>query len=254
MFLVRKMGENMAFKSILAAFAALILLGGCGSDSPDVAENELAAHSWATLDDDGVVTQVGFSVDRKLVGSINNSASIPLSLSAEVREQTLFDHIEIDFMKDGHVPGPFMVPHFDFHFYTTSNSELSAVDCVDEPLPEASRIPEPYIIPSTAIDPTGTCVPAMGVHAIDPTSPELAPDVATAFADHFIFGYHNGEMVFIEPMIAQSVLLAGTEISGNVPRPEVFGRTTLYPATWSLTLSEDGTEYEVTYTDFSEIK
>jgi hypothetical protein len=121
-------------------------------------------------------------------------------------------------------------------------------------MPEDSRIPTPYIIPDTAIDPTGTCVPAMGVHAINPTSPELAPDSTTPFTEHFILGYHNGEMTFIEPMIAQSVLAAGTELSGNVPRPDTFGKTTLYPATWSLALSADGTEYEVSFSDFSEIQ
>jgi hypothetical protein len=250
----------MLYKSTLLTLASLLILSGCASDSTDRIIGEstevggLAAHSWAVMDDAGIVTQVGFSVDRETAESMAIGVAIPLSLPAEVVEQTLFDHIQIDFMNEGHTPGPFLVPHFDFHFYTVGNEEILAVDCVDEPMPEDSRIPTPYIIPDTAIDPTGTCVPAMGVHAINPTSPELAPDSTTPFTEHFILGYHNGEMTFIEPMIAQSVLAAGTELSGNVPRPDTFGKTTLYPATWSLALSADGTEYEVSFSDFSEIQ
>jgi hypothetical protein len=250
----------MMYKSTLLTLASLLILSGCASDSTDRVIGEstevggLAAHSWAVMDDAGIVTQVGFSVDRETAESMAIGVAIPLSLPAEVVEQTLFDHIQIDFMNEGHTPGPFLVPHFDFHFYTVGNDEILAVDCVDEPMPEDSRIPTPYIIPDTAIDPTGTCVPAMGVHAINPTSPELAPDSTTPFTEHFILGYHNGEMTFIEPMIAQSVLAAGTELSGNVPRPDTFGKTTLYPATWSLALSADGTEYEVSFSDFSEIQ
>jgi hypothetical protein len=250
----------MMYKSTLLTLASLLVFSGCAGDSTDRVIGEstevggLAAHSWALMDDAGTVTQVGFSVDREKAESMTIGVAIPLSLPAEVVEQTLFDHIQIDFMNEGHTPGPFLVPHFDFHFYTVTSDEILAVDCVDEPMPDESRMPAPYIIPDTAIDPTGTCVPAMGVHAINPTSPELAPESTTAFTEHFILGYHNGEMTFIEPMIAQSVLAAGTELSGDVPRPATYGKTTLYPATWSLALSADGTEYEVSFSDFSEIQ
>ena len=245
-------------------------MSGCGDDSADSAEGptgELDAHSWALTDDDGVVTHVGFSINREAAESLTEvdggvgpaegydpGARFQLSLPAEVLEQTLFDHIGIDFMYAGHEPGPFLVPHFDFHFYTVSDDEILAIDCVDEPMPDAARMPAPYIIPSTEMDPEGTCVPAMGVHAIDPTAPTLAPDSTTPFSEHFVLGYHNAELIFIEPMIAQSTLAAGTELSGSVPRPDTFGRTTLYPATWSLALSADGTEYEVVFSDFSEIQ
>ena len=248
-------------KKFITLIATLAMVSACASDNDNgrtVGETlevgGLSASSWAMMDDNGVVTEVGFSIDREVAQTLDVQVVIPLALPEAVKEQTLFDHIQIDFMNEGHGPGPFLVPHFDFHFYTVTAETLTGIDCEDEPMPEAERMPEPYIIPDTALDPEGTCVPVMGVHAINPTSPELAPESTTPFTEHFILGYHNGEMTFIEPMIAQSFLAEGNEVTADVPRPAVFGQATRYPGTWSLKVSEDGTEYEVVFSNFTDIE
>jgi len=245
-------------KNIFITFITIGMLSACAGEDRTIGESQevggLAAHSWALLDDAGVVTQVGFSMDRTAAASLAVGVAIPLALPTEAVDQTLFDHIEINFMNEGHAPGPFLVPHFDFHFYSVTTETLLGIDCDGEPMPEASHLPTPYIIPDTAIDPTGTCVPVMGVHAINPTSPELAPESTTPFTEHFILGYHNGSMTFIEPMIAQSFLAEGNEVTGAVPTPDTYGTATRYPTTWSLNLSEDGTEYEVSFSNFTDIQ
>ena len=78
-----------------------------------------------------------------------------LAYPAEVREQTLFDHLELHWNPVGHEPeGIYSLPHFDLHFFDVPPSEVLAVDCVDLIQPAAERIPAPYIV-------TPGCVPVV---------------------------------------------------------------------------------------------
>lgn len=67
----------------------------------------------------------------------------------------------------GHPPKPFETPHFDFHFYTISDSARRAIDCTDKLKPAA--LPAGYTMEDMTIPGigllVGTCVPRMGMHA-----------------------------------------------------------------------------------------
>jgi hypothetical protein len=54
-----------------------------------------------------------------------------------VQRQAGLTQLTVDWEADGHPPGAFMTPHFDFHFYGISPAEVAAIDCKDETKPPA---------------------------------------------------------------------------------------------------------------------
>src|SRR6185437_1254206 len=76
---------------------------------------------------------------------------------------------------DGHPPGAFLTPHFDFHFTTVPAAEVAAMDCKDVSKPTA--LPAAYSLRDEPLPPDmakmtgvpsliGLCVPLMGMHAV----------------------------------------------------------------------------------------
>lgn len=142
-----------------------------------------------------------------------------------------YNHIMLDWMPQGHMPEPiYGKAHFDFHFYMISSEERQKITCsgADEPVclkpPETALVP-PFYVPA----PEG--VPQMGWHWVDPRSPEYNGQPFTAT---FIYGFYNGEMNFIEPMITQEFIEATTWFSRKVPVPEKVLISGYYPTAYSL--------------------
>ena len=115
---------------------------------------------------------------------------------------TPYEHVFLGWNPGGHEPpGVYDVPHFDFHFYTTSNESRVAIDRSVDPAfdekaarhPSGARAPEGYV-------PIPGGVPLMGTHWVDPTTPELN---GQPFTTTFIFGSWDGELTFTEPMITR---------------------------------------------------
>jgi hypothetical protein len=138
-----------------------------------------------------------------------------LPLPKAVAAATGFDHVGVNWEPHGHPPALFMVPHFDFHFYTMDSAAVMAIDCDDVTKP--STVPAGYVLPDVEIPGMGTlvglCVPTMGMHAMLET--EVA-DTAP-FGASMIVGYDRQEPVFVEPMIAQTKLLDKQSFALDVP-------------------------------------
>ncbi|HTO73461.1 MAG TPA: hypothetical protein VMJ30_06565, partial [Gemmatimonadales bacterium] len=99
---------------------------------------------WARMKGDQVVSwgaTVPFKVvadapaDGEMVWPPATAAVIPLP--AEVQKATGFDHFEMSWEHHGHPPGPYLTPHFDFHFYTIPTDQVRAIDCTDATKPTA---------------------------------------------------------------------------------------------------------------------
>jgi hypothetical protein len=138
-----------------------------------------------------------------------------------------FDHIGLNWNPQGHPPpGVYDVPHFDFHFYRISIPEQHAIAGGPETNPPASnRIPLGYVT-------TGETDPEMGVHYIDPSSPEFQP--GGTFTRTMIYGFFDGEMIFLEPMATTAFLLTHPNVSLGIPQPSVYPETGRYPLTYSV--------------------
>ena len=135
----------------------------------------------------------------------------------------------------GHPPGPYMVPHFDFHFYTISPEALAAVDCVDRSKPSA--LPAGYSLPDVALPPPmaavvrqdtliGLCVPKMGMHALLTSEMESAGP----FRGSIVLGYDRGQPIFFEPMLTRDMLLE--KRSFELPMAGVAGQPRNFQANY----------------------
>lgn len=105
----------------------------------------------------------------------------------------------------GHPPGPYLVPHFDFHFYTITPAETDAIDCSD--LTKPATPPSGYALPDVEIPDigmlAGLCVPMMGMHALLQT--ELESE--NTFTGTMVIGYYEEQPIFFEPMITKELLM-----------------------------------------------
>jgi hypothetical protein len=139
-----------------------------------------------------------------------------IRLSQAAKAATGFDNITIYWEPHGHPPGPYLVPHFDFHFNTISQADLSAIDCADSTKP--AELPASYALPDVDIPGMGTliglCVPTMGMHAV----PESELHATTSFDKTMIVGYYAGRPIFVEPMITRGALEARQSFSLTIPR------------------------------------
>jgi hypothetical protein len=59
----------------------------------------------------------------------------------------------------------------------------------------------------------GLCVPAMGMHALV----EAEANVEDFFSATMVVGYYKQEVIFIEPMVAYSTMMAGDNFSLQIP-------------------------------------
>jgi hypothetical protein len=217
-----------------------LLVVGCAGDAPEDAADSAPAPVMAVVDGscgdvygaevctwaettDGSVTSFGATVP---MGSIEGApdememawpplvaALVPLP--DPVREQMGVHSLKVYWEAHGHPPGPYLVPHFDFHFYTIDAATTDAIDCSDESKPEA--LPAGYALPDVDIPELGNliglCVPEMGMHAL--LEEELQSE--ETFSGTMVIGYYEGDPIFFEPMITRSLLMEGQTFSLDMP-------------------------------------
>ena len=175
------------------------------------------------------------------IGSVQNApadapmvwppvAAAVIPLPEAVSSATGFKVMTLYWEPHGHPPDPYFVPHFDFHFYTISADELSAIDCADSTKPV--RPPVAYELPDVSVPQLGTllglCVPKMGMHAV--RGAEL--HAATTFQKTMIVGYYRGRPIFVEPMITRATLLERRSFSLDIPEVPDRPTSERYPTTF----------------------
>jgi hypothetical protein len=192
------------------------------------------ASSFVKLDDYQTITSLGIVFAGKCLEGLppdrvheyEYGIDLPANISAPP-----FDHFTMNWNPHGHEPSEiYGVPHFDFHFYYITKHEQHMIPCdgtdnatcLKQPIPE--YVP-PYYVPG----PGG--VPMMGWHWVDPRSPEFN---GQPFTTTYIYGFYNGEMIFLEPMLALSFLQTKPQFTKEVPLPTNAAKQGHYPASYSL--------------------
>lgn len=166
---------------------------------------------------------------------------------------TPFQHATLDWNPAGHEPpGIYDRPHFDVHFYTISNEERLAINPGDSDfMAKAARAPAPEYVPAGFIDPGVGPVPAMGVHWIDPTSPEFDPDNGKGFTRTFIYGSWDGRLIFAEPMVTTEYLATRPDDRLPVALAERYDPPGYYPASYIIRWDEKSREYRIALGDLA---
>ena len=160
---------------------------------------------------------------------------------------TPYEHVLLGWNPGGHEPpGVYDVPHFDFHFYTTSNDARLAMTH-DDPAFDAkvSNHPAGAYAPQGYVAIPGG-VPLMGAHWVDPTTPELN---GQPFTTTFLFGSWDGDLVFTEPMITRAYLETKPDFRASIPIP-ADDEAGYRPSAYRVYFDETTREYRVALTDF----
>ncbi|WP_051041128.1 DUF5602 domain-containing protein [Fibrisoma limi] len=195
--------------------------------------------SFVRLDEKGNPTQVGVAISEATLSSLSTEMSHWILYPPREADKTLIKHIAFGWMPHGHEPdGVYNVPHFDCHFYFTSNEERDGIKPND---PRFVKNPDPAYLPKGLVRDAG--VPQMGVHWVDPTSGEFQGKL---FTTTFIYGALDGQVTFLEPMFTLDFLKKVQDEQIPVKQPEKVAQPGYYPTTYRYVYNAAEKQYEVT--------
>lgn len=116
----------------------------------------------------------------------------------------------------GHPPGPYLTPHFDFHFYTVPQEQRLAMDCAD--LSKPAELAAGYTLPDVTLPP-----PMADMIGLKP--------------------------IFIEPMISREMLLERRAFDLTIPAiPGLSGKR---PRTFRAEFDTAQKAYRFVFSDFT---
>lgn len=157
--------------------------------------------------------------------------------------KTGFDHVVLDWNPAGHPPdGVYSVPHFDMHFYLISGAEREAVTFHGAGRELALAAPDPLLVPEGYVIPPDTAVERMGLHGIDPEGNEFH---GGPFSHNFIYGYFQGKMTFVEPMVSLAFLQSLPNVTSPVKKPQKYSYPGWYPGTYQIGFNAGTGEYTI---------
>ncbi len=218
-------------------------------EGPPTAMGQGSARSFVTLDVDGKPTTIGIRLSEAALAGLPAEEPADahgweyiLQLPAESANMG-YNHIGLDWNPHGHIPpGVYDKPHFDFHFYLIDSDARSKITAVGDDLARAHKAPPGEFMPSGYILPPGTEVPNMGAHAIDPKSDEFTKKW---FTKTFIYGFYDGEMIFVEPMITREYLQTKPHDLVPIAVPTRYSRHGYYPTRYGVNYDAVHNEYVV---------
>lgn len=205
---------------------------------PEVQVHGGKAHSWIQLNKQGNPEKMGVALTDAALNSVpagtgteghghaaGNHWVMKLPAKAGL---TPFNHVSMHWNPNGHEPeNIYTLPHFDFHFYTTTPEEVLEIGTYEadsvrfKNMPSAEYYPANYINPGAA-----TAVPQMGGHFIDVTYGEFQ---GKKFSEAFLFGSFDGKVTFYEPMITLEFLKNNSNYVRDIPQPAKVQKSGWYP-------------------------
>ncbi|MBR9788355.1 MAG: hypothetical protein GYB40_10505 [Vibrionaceae bacterium] len=249
--------SNSKWLISLSTIAASILLAGCATnkeaiksgtyEGPKTPIGQGEAHSFVTIGSNGTPTKIGIKLSESALSGLPMSATeheyeYNLELPPEF-SSTGYRHIVIGWNPHGHIPvGVYDTPHFDFHFYVIDSSDRKKITAVGDDLARAHKAPPEQYMPIGYILPPGTEVPNMGAHAINPQGDEFTKQ---SFTKTFIYGFYDGQMIFVEPMITKAYLETKPEMHSTIAVPNKYFSPGYYPTSYGVVYNKENREYEI---------
>lgn len=207
------------------------------------------AYTFVTLDAGGRPVALGIRMSEAALSDLPaepprdaDGWEYVLSLPKEA-EISGYSHVVVDWNPIGHIPpGVYDIPHFDFHFYLISPEQREKITAKGEDLARVHKAPAPEFMPEGYVLPEGTEVPRMGAHAVDPAGPEFNK---LPFTKTFIYGFYDGSMVFLEPMVTKAFLETKPNATDPVKLPKAYSRHAYYPTRYSVKYDGAQREYVI---------
>lgn len=178
-----------------------------------------------------------------------------LDLPEPARQSSGLTQLTMYWEAMGHPPGPYLTPHFDFHFYySTPATDVAALDCADSAKPSA--LPAGYSLPDQPLPPElakmagvstliGLCVPHMGMHSL--LTSEL--ESKETFRGSMVIGYYHAKPVFVEPMVTRAMLME--KRSFDLPIPDIPGLSGAHPTKFHAEYDKQREAYRFVFSGFS---
>lgn len=186
-------------------------------------------------------------------GALSNLPHEDTELTLSLPKQAAFtalDHIGFNWLPYGHMPNPiYGTPHFDIHAYTITSEEREAITMTGDDADKIYKAPDPSLIPAGYVLAPDSAEPRMGSHWVNTVSEEFQGH-PHGFSHTLIYGFYNGEMAFIEPMIALDFLNSRQTFEGEFTRPERYTKDGLYPSQYRIAYNENTQEHVITLTGF----
>lgn len=249
----------------VAVFAvAVAALASCGdSDSPtandptvlkgaDVPFGAGTAHTELMVRGTSIVSLAVVMSETALDGL---PATLPPMTSLEMilpmpagSPTTVFDHVGVNWQPTGHPPvAVYTTPHFDVHFYMITQSQRDAIAPTDPQFgaktarqPVADERPTGYTLDPSAI-------PRMGVHAGATEAPE---NHGAPFTTTFVYGFYDGGLIFLEPMLTRAYLLTRPDTLMKIATPARYARAGAYATSYAVRYDKSARQYRVELRDF----
>lgn len=252
---------------LLLCCVAVLPLTGCGNSNAENPSDTVTGpaarlgngtvQAFVTLNE-GTPTALGITFTEAALSGlaphgdhISNGHLLALPEDVAVAP---YHHISVDWNPQGHEPpGLYDQPHFDIHFYMITEAARRQIDPSDPAfetkgarLSTAAHIPEGYISP-----PGNLPVPLMGTHLVDPASPEFT---GQGFSRTFLWGFYDGSIHFVEPMITNAYLTALKQRTGQmeriaIPQPQNVEQPGYYPTAYSIRYDASAQTYTITLED-----
>lgn len=247
--------------TLLRAIAMLSLAGAvasCTSDNSTTPTNSLAklsygeaaamgkdsVRTYTITNDAGDVTEVGITFGAKALDSIENNTPVGAAYMIKFPSNAPapWNFAMVDWNPAGHPPAMYELPHFDFHFYM---EDMTPVMMINDTVPDMTPFDTAKYLPAHFIS-DHAVVPRMGVHWIDPTSPEFG---GATFTKTFIYGSYHGNVIFMEPMITKAYLESKpNEVSTAIQQPAAWQQTGSYPTNYVVNYDASTNSYTVAFT------
>lgn len=161
-----------------------------------------------------------------------------------------FDHVAMNWQPGGHPPpGIYNRPHFDVHFYAITMAERNAMTPADPQFAaKALRAPAAEFVPPNYVT-DGTAIPRMGSHWNDRNAPEHH---GVTFTRTLIYGFFDGSMIFIEPMVTKEFLETHADVTADLAIPTRYPRPGFYPTRWRVSFDSTRGEHRIELSGFTQ--
>ena len=207
------------------------------------------AWTWVKLDKQGNPQQIAITLDDAAMNSVpvggtgghdHSGGNYWLLKFNPVTEAVIpFNFVMLNWNPIGHEPEQiYGKPHFDFHFYSQTIEQVSAIPPYEVDSAKFKNAPAPEYFPANYVN-AGGGVPQMGAHWIDVTSGELN---GQPFTETFLFGSFDGKITFYEPMITKAFLESQTNYQRAIPVPTKFQQDGWYPTAMRIVRHDGQTD------------
>jgi len=244
--------------ALVLSGVALALMVSCKDDSPaaanvqilkgaDVAFGNGSARTEVQVQGSNVVAVAVVLSDSALDGlptqlppMTSQEYIVPLPAGAPAM---VFTQVAVNWQPIGHPPMHiYTTPHFDVHFYLITPQQRDAMTPADPAfMAKALRQPASDALPAGyTLDPMP--IPRMGAHAGASAGPEFQ---GIPFASTFIYGFYDGGMIFLEPMMTRAFLLSRPDTTISIVTPARYPKPGAYPTAYAYKYDAEARERRI---------